>query len=134
MGVGNRDRLSERRFLVSHRCLIVSAFGGLPMAVPAALGIEELDPVDIDEVPVVLGTRLPVLPGFRALAAFEVDAGAFMEVFANDLCLATKCFHGKPLRVFLQLAILVLPSFGGGDGELRDGRSLFFFFFLWVYA
>jgi hypothetical protein len=26
--------------------------------------------------------------------------------------------------MFLQFAVFVLPSFRGGDGELRDGRTL----------
>src|SRR5664280_568924 len=47
-----------------------------------------------------------------------------MQVLADDLCPPTESLHGKPLRVFLQFAALILPSFRGGDGELRDGRSL----------
>ena len=34
------------------------------------------------------------------------------------------CTSTKPLRVFLQCTALVLPSFRGGDGKLRYGRSL----------
>ena len=94
------------------------------MTIPVALGIEELDPVDIDEVFVVLSSRLLVVPRLRTLAAFEVDAGTFVEMFADDLCPATECFHGKPLRVFLQFAVLILPSFGGSDGKLCDGGPL----------
>ena len=44
-----------------------------------------------------------------------------MKVFAGDLCQAIEGSHGKRLRVFLQAR---RPWFGGGDGELRDGRSL----------
>ncbi len=47
-----------------------------------------------------------------------------MEVFADDLRTAAEGLYGKPLRVFLQCAALVLPSFRGGDGKLRYGRSL----------
>src|SRR5208337_4954154 len=47
-----------------------------------------------------------------------------MQVLADDLRTATEGLRGKPLRVFLQFAALILPSFRGGDGELRDGRSL----------
>ena len=94
------------------------------MAVSVSLGIEELNPVGIDEVPVVLAAGLFVVPGFGAFAAFEVNAGAFSKVFAGDLCQAIEGFHGKPLRVFLQFDVFVLPSFGGCDGKLRDGHSL----------
>ena len=45
------------------------------MAVPAGPGIQELDPVDVDEIPVVFGTRLFVVPRLRALPAFEINAG-----------------------------------------------------------
>ena len=38
------------------------AFGGVPIAVSVALRIQELDPVDVDEIPVVLRTRLFVVP------------------------------------------------------------------------
>ena len=45
------------------------------MAVPAAPGIQELNPIDVDEIPVVLGARLLVLPGLRALPALHINAG-----------------------------------------------------------
>ena len=45
------------------------------MAVRTGPGIQELDPVDVDEIPVVFGTRLFVVPRFRALPAFEINAG-----------------------------------------------------------
>src|ERR1039457_3985491 len=94
------------------------------MAVPATFRIQELDSVDVDEIPEVLGTRLFVVPRLGALPTLHVYAGSFAEVFADDLRTATEGLHGKPLRVFLQFAALVLPSFRSGDGELRDGRSL----------
>src|SRR5208337_2720297 len=123
-GRRNRDRSSKRRFLVSHCCLFRGAFGGIPMAVSVSPGIEELNPVGIDDVPVALGTRLFVVPRLRALPALHINAGAFVKVFAGDLCQSIKGFHGKPLRVFLRFAVLILPSFCSGDGELRDGRTL----------
>src|SRR5271157_5093714 len=123
-GRRNRDRSSKRRFLVSHCCLFRGAFGGITMAVPAGPGIQELDPVDVDEIPVVFGTRLFVVPRLRTLPAFEINAASFMQVLADDFCPPTESFHGKPLRVFLQFAALVFPSFRGGDGELCDGRTL----------
>ena len=55
------------------------------MAIPAAFGIQELDSVYVDEIPVVLGTRLFVVPGLRTLSAFQIYAGAFMKVLADDL-------------------------------------------------
>ncbi len=45
------------------------------MAVPAGPGIQELDPVDVDEIPVVLGTRLFVVPRLRSLPALHINAG-----------------------------------------------------------
>ena len=54
------------------------------MAVPAGPGSQELDPVDVDEIPVVFGTRLFVVPRFRALPAFETNAGTFVQVLADD--------------------------------------------------
>ena len=45
------------------------------MAVPAGPGIEELNPVDVDEISVVLGTRLFVVPRLRALPALHINAG-----------------------------------------------------------
>jgi len=94
------------------------------MAGPVAPGIQKLNPIDVDEIPVVLGTRLFVVPRLRALPAFDINAGAFVKVFADDLRTATEGLYGKPLRVFLQFAALVLPSFRRGDGELCDGRTL----------
>src|SRR5271157_2787390 len=79
------------------------------MAVPAGPGIQELDRVDVDEIPVVFGTRLFVVPRFCALPAFEINAGTFVQVLSDDFCQPTQSLHGKPLRVFLQFAALVLP-------------------------
>src|ERR1019366_2580439 len=133
-GRRNRDRSSKRRFSVSHRCLFRGAFGGIPMAVPAGPGIQELDPVDVDEIPIVLGTRLFVVPRLRTLPAFEINPASFMQVLADDFCPPTKSLHSKPLRVFLQFAALVLPSFRGGDGKLRYGCSLLAVFHIRIAA
>jgi hypothetical protein len=67
---------------------------------------------------------LLVVPRLRTLAAFEVDAGTFVEMFADDFCPGTERLRGKPLRVFLQFAVLILPSLARRDGELRYGRPL----------
>src|SRR5664280_2672772 len=123
-GRRNRDRSSKRNLLVSHCCLFRASFGGLPMAVPAGPGIQELDPVDVDQIPVVLGSRLLVVPRLRTLPAFEINPASFMQVLADDLCQAIEGFHSKPLRVLLRGAALVLPSFRGRDGKLRYGCSL----------
>ena len=72
-GRRNRDR-SERHILVRHSCFVKAAFGWLSMSVPTAPGVQELDPIDVDEIPIVLGTRLFVVSGFRAFPAFEIDA------------------------------------------------------------
>jgi len=58
------------------------------------------------------------------LRPLQVNAGAFVKVFAGDLCQAIEGFHGKPFCMFLRFAVFVLPSFRGGDGELCDGRTL----------
>src|SRR5271165_4698182 len=104
------------------------------MAVRAGPGVQELDPVDVDEILVVLGTRLFVVPRLRTLAAFEINAGTLMQVLADDLCPPTKGFHSKPLRVFLQFAALVLPSFRGRDGKLRYSCSLLAVFHIRITA
>jgi hypothetical protein len=46
----------------------------LPLAVPAAPGIQKLDPVDVGEIPVLLGARLFVVPRLLALPTFEINA------------------------------------------------------------
>ena len=58
---------------------LVRAAGSL-RAVSVALGIEELNPVDVDEIPVVLGTRLFVVPRLRALPALHINAGLCVGV------------------------------------------------------
>ena len=95
--------------MVGHRCLVMGGFGRFAMTILVALGIEEFNPVNIDEIPVVLGARLLVIPRLRTLAAFEIDSGTFVEVFADDLCPAAEGLYGKPFRVILQFAVLV-PS------------------------
>src|ERR1022692_972413 len=94
------------------------------MAFSISSGIEELNPVGMDEVPVTLAARLLVVPGFGTFAAFEVNARALVKAFAGDFCQAIEGFHGKPFRMLLQFAVFILPSFRGGDGELCDGRTL----------
>src|ERR1035441_10442478 len=98
-GRRNRDRSSKRHLLVSHCCLFRGAFLAIPMAVLAGPGIQELDPVDVDEIPVVLGSRLFVVPRLRTLPAFEINPASFMQVLADDLCQAIEGFHCKPPRV-----------------------------------
>jgi hypothetical protein len=117
MDAGIEILSSERHLLASHYCLIGSAFGGIPMAVFAGPGIQELNPVDVDEISEVLGTRVFVVPRLRTLPTFEINAGAFMQILADDLRTAAEGLYGKPLRVFLQCAALVLPSFSSGDGN-----------------
>src|SRR5271157_6010273 len=104
------------------------------MAVPVSTGIQELDPVDVDKIPVVFGTRVFVVPRLRALPALHINAGAFVKVFAGDLCQAIEGFHGKPFRMFLRYAVFVLPSFRRGDGKLRYGRSLLAVFHIRITA
>ena len=99
----------EGRVLVGHRCLVMGGFGRFAITILVALGIEEFNSVDIDEVPVVLGARLLVVPRFRTLAALEKHPAPLTEKFADDLCPAAEGLYGKPFRVILQFAVLV-PS------------------------
>ena len=94
------------------------------MDVSVSPGIEELNPVCIDEVLVVLCARLFVVPGPCTLSALDVNPRAFVQVFADDLCKPRKGLYGEPLRVFLQSSAPVCPPFGGCNGELRDCRTL----------
>ena len=94
------------------------------VAIAVGLGIEELEFVGVDQVAEVLSAGLLVVPGFGALAAFDVDPGALVKVVADDLGPAAEGLDGEPLRVFLQFPAFVLPTFGGRDGKLRNGRSL----------
>jgi len=59
---------------------VAGCFRRLPFAssVAIALGIEKLDFVSVDKIPIALSASLFVVPGLGALAAFEVDATAFI--------------------------------------------------------
>src|SRR5260370_41788603 len=48
----------------------------IPIAVISR--IEELDPVHVNKIPVILPARFLVFPGFGALAAFQVNTTAFV--------------------------------------------------------
>ena len=65
-----------------------------------------------------------IVPGFSALAAFQVDPTSFVEVLSRDFGAPPKRLHGKPFCALLEFAILVLPPLTAGDGELRDDRAL----------
>ena len=67
------------------------------MAVLAGPGIQELDPVDVDEIPEVLGTRLFVVPRLRTLPTFEINAATLAQILSGDLCPPTEglCPSGK---------------------------------------
>ena len=65
----------ERHFFVGQVCRVLVAPGRSLRSVSVALGIEELNPVDVHEIPVVLGTRLFVVPRLRALPALHINAG-----------------------------------------------------------
>jgi len=54
------------------------------MAVSVSSGIEELNPVGIDEVPVMLVASPFVVPRLGALPTLHVYAGSFAEVFAEQ--------------------------------------------------
>ena len=93
------------RYVVGHRPSVVPCPARFFVTFAVPLGIEELNPIRIDEVSVVLCARLLVIPRFCSLTAFYVNAGTFVKAVADDLRLATKGFHGEPFRVFLQLAV-----------------------------
>ena len=74
---GNRLRL-ERHFFVWNWASLVA--GLIVPRVPIAVcsRIKELDPVQVNKVPVILPARFLVLPGLSALAAFEINSAAFV--------------------------------------------------------
>src|SRR5450631_3367620 len=84
-GRETQNPASERHLWVCHRALFGGGFDGIRITVPAAPGIQELNPIDVDEIPVVLGTRLFVVPRLRALPTLHVYARSFAEVFADYL-------------------------------------------------
>lgn len=90
----------ERDVASGARRLVAGAANRLAMPIPVrvaiAFGIEKLDFVGVDEVPVVFAARLLVVPGLGAPTAFEVDAVAFVEVFADHLGSAAESFHSEP--------------------------------------
>src|SRR2546425_10979895 len=109
----------ERNFFVWN-CTSLVAFIGSVSSIAVASRVEELDPVHVDKVPIILSACFLVLPRLSALAAFQINTAAFVEILANDFSSPPKCFHCKPLSTFLEFAIPVLPTLGTGDRELCD--------------
>ena len=70
----------ERHFFVGQVCRVLVAPGRSLRSVSVALGIQELNPVDIDEIPILFGTGLLVVPRLRPLAALYVYAGLCVGV------------------------------------------------------
>lgn len=133
-----REHPILERDVVGDRRLVMRIVSGLAMpvvdSVAVAFAIEKLDLVDIDKVSVVLPAGLLVVPGLGALSAFQVHPAALVKELADDLGAAAESIHGEPLRVFLQFTAFVLPSLGGGNGKLRNGRALLAIFHLGVAA
>ena len=65
--------------------------------------------------------RLLVLPFPGLELAFDIDLGAFPQIFLGDLGGAAEDDDAVPLGPFLHLAgVAVLPAFGGRHGKIGD--------------
>src|SRR6266566_8972850 len=114
----------ERNFFIWNCTLLVVGFFRPVVSIDPGSRIKELEPVHIDEVPVILSAGFLVLPGLSALAPLQINAAAFVEEFAHDFSSPAKRLNGKPLCTFLEFAIFVFPALGTGDGKLRDDCTL----------
>jgi hypothetical protein len=110
----------ERSFFIWNCTLVVVGFFRPVVSIDPDPRIKELEPVHIDEVPIILSARSLVLPGLSALAPLQLNAAAFVEEFARDFSSPPKRLNSKPLRAFLEFAIFVFPALGTGDGKLRN--------------
>ena len=73
-------------------------FGGLVrhgFSITIAARVQELDPVHVDEIPVILAPRFLVVPGLSALATLQVDPTSFVEVLARDFAAPPKRLQGE---------------------------------------
>src|SRR6266498_728763 len=114
----------ERYLFLWNRDLLLARWMGPRTPIAVCSRIQELKPVDVNEIPVILCARFLVLPGFGTLAAFQIHAAALVEVFAGDFSSPSERLYAEPLGALLEFTILVLPAFGTGDRELRNDRSL----------
>src|SRR5690606_16339813 len=93
------------------------------LALPLSLAIQHLQLARDDLGGVTVGAVLGLpLPG--AQTALNVYLRALAQVLASDLGQAVEKHHGVPLGALLHLtALLVLPGFAGGDGDVGDGSA-----------
>src|SRR5438876_2846118 len=68
----------ERNFFVWH-CTPLVAFIGPVSSIAVASRVEELDPVHVDKVPIILSACFLVPPRLSALAAFQINTAAFVD-------------------------------------------------------
>src|SRR5947209_20433312 len=73
----------ERNFFVWH-CTPLVAFIGPVSSIAVASRVEELDPVHVDKVPIILSACFLVPPRLSALAAFQINTAAFVEILDGD--------------------------------------------------
>ena len=104
----SRTRAARFSFLLS-----------IPTIAGAAPGIEHLQLPGHDLRAVTL---LPVLlPAGGAQAAFDVDLGAFLQVFARNLRQPREADDVVPLRALLLFTgLAIAPRFAGRDAEVGD--------------
>src|SRR5438132_9371147 len=116
-------RLLERNFFIWNCTLLLVGFIRLVIPIAALSRVEELDPVHVNKIPVMLSARFLVIPRLSALAALQVNTTTFVKVLAGDCSTTPESFDREPFSAFLQFAILVLPALGTVDRELRNDRA-----------
>ena len=131
----------ERNFFVWH-CTPLVAFIGPVSSIAVASRVEELDPVHVDKVPIILSACFLVPPRLSALAAFQINTAAFVEILAGDFRAPPERLHAEPLGAFLespflsfQRSVLAIENCAMtapcglyfSSGSRRDGRLSGFF-------
>src|SRR5690606_12221627 len=108
--------LAAVTLLIAITLLVVVGIAARTAAL-AATGVEHLHLGRNDLGGVTLDAIL--FPGARAQAALDVQLGALLHVFTNNLRQAVEEHHPVPFGTLLGLAgILVLPGFTGGQGNV----------------
>jgi len=72
---------------------------------------------------VVLCACLFVVPGLCTLAALDINARAFVQVFADNLGKPSEGLYGEPFCVFLQPSVFACPSFARCYRKLCHRRT-----------
>ena len=89
-------------------------------SIAIASRVEELDPVHVDEIFVILASGFLVVPGLSALAPIQVDPKSSVKVLPDDFRSPPEGLHGKPFCALREFAILVLPPLAAGNRELGN--------------